>query len=998
MGSSLILYHWLDTSPLSILIYMIVRITFTLLLVTSLSVGLAQAAVGKQIDQYRGLIDQFKKAPRGPFQGVQWFCKDGSVWPPKENACREHGGGHQHGDLSDRAYALRANGYLIGNVISALKPEDFVGSDAKLDDFRQILLERFLIRVDDGWVFRRARYYRGALQVEDEQVAAKNIMMTLLADAAWMTPERYLLLRESTRLLPIAVEPQLGAKIRQAASEISEDDDGFYELRVKVHSMPDARDSERVRDYARESGLDDLQEAYESLAVDMDALYALHTTLSQLKRLAKESWNRKFKKEMLDTIGALNSAKGLAETVAVAASRAQRFRNILLQENRYTVHNRLRFLRASLILEQEAYALGNQLLETSGQASRGTRLGWLRHLGAAVHATGMLSDRQWRAIESELARLSENGSLSVAEYYDGLRYLARVTQWSQRSLEFHFGATAKRWQVLTDLVQNFVPDRVRSSPLLPFSRILDSLIADASQLSGIKHRVFGQEVATGMRGLNPGLQRGILLLSPEHGTEMRVDGIYILRSTRQELTPVAGIITRGEGSSLSHMQLLARNLGIPNLVVDEALYSRIKSHVGERIVVAISHQGVVSIERDSPEWDLIFGGETLAEEVTIKADLNKLDLDDWALKPLSRVRSRDSGRTIGPKAANLGELFHFYPDMVNPGLVIPFGAFRQHLDQPLYEDAPSAFQWIKSQYERLNSIKDATQRSRETRLFLTLLREWIENSDPGEDFKNRLRQKLADIFGKENSYGVFVRSDTNVEDLPGFSGAGLNLTVPNVVGFDAIVKAVLRVWASPFSERSHAWRQSLMVMPEHVYPAVLLMKSFASEKSGVLVTTDVDSGDRSWISIAANEGVGGAVDGQAAEEIRVRRSSGDVRLLAQASAPLQKLLNPEGGIEKQPASGSQHVLNHGEIEQLRSLAADVERRFPLPQDRNGLPMVADIEFGFRQGRMALFQIRPFVESRRARSSQTLVDMDRDVSGKHAVRVRLDQPPLVLEAL
>ena len=44
-----------------------------------------------------------------------------------------------------------------------------------------------------------------------------------------------------------------------------------------------------------------------------------------------------------------------------------------------------------------------------------------------------------------------------------------------------------------------------------------------------------------------------------------------------------------------------------------------------------------------------------------------------------------------------------------------------------------------------------------------------------------------------------MRSDTNVEDLPGFTGAGLNLTVFNIVGFDNIVKAISEVWASPYT-------------------------------------------------------------------------------------------------------------------------------------------------------------------------------------------------------
>ena len=976
---------------------MTVRITLIFLLILPAFGGMVRAEVDVQTGQFRHWIDQFKQAPRGPFDGVNWFCKDGIILPPKKYACREHGGGIQHGAWNSRALLMRENGYLVGNLLSAIKPEDFTGSNARLDDLKQILLERFLIRVNDGWIFRQARFYRGAIQAEVEQDAASKILFAMLEDPAWQTPERYVLLREVARLLPLSVEPELGVKIRQAATDISEKDKGFHDLRVKIHSLPDRGDAASVRAYARNRGQADLQDLYESLATDLDALYAPQTTILRLKQLADESTNQQFKQKMAETIDALQRANGIPETIAVVASRALMLRNILLHKNSYSVYNRLRFLRASLVLEQEAYALGNQLVKTSERTSRVTRLGWLRYLGESLHATGLLSDRQWQAASAELEKLIQNEDISVHDYYTGLRYLARISEWAQRTLEFHFNNTVNHWQRLTPLVRNFMPERLRSSPLLPFTRILDSLVADAGHLTGIKHRVFGQQIATGLRALNPGIRRGVLLLAPAPGGDMRADGIYMLDATRQELKPVAGIITRGEGSSVSHVQLLARNLGIPNMVVDDRLFAVIKAHVGERIVMAISYQGMVSIEPDSSKWDAVFGRELIARDI-ISVDLKKLDLADTRLKPLDEVRARDSGRIVGPKAANLGELFHYYPDMVNAGIVLPFGVFRRHLDQPIEQGGPSVFEWMQSEYKRLAQISSSSQRSRETRLFLARLRQWIINSDPGESFRQQLRSALRHEFGEEADYGLFVRSDTNVEDLPGFSGAGLNLTVPNVVGFENIMAAILRVWASPFTDRAFAWRQAYMRNPEHVYPAVLLMKSFASEKSGVLVTSNVDNGDRQWISIATNEGVGGAVEGQAAEELRVQRSNGMVKLLAQASAPERAGLNPQGGMIRQAASGREYVLSKGEIDQLRSLVADVERRFPLPRNADGLPVVADIEFGFRQGKIALFQIRPFVESRRASRSLALVEMDGQLSGREKVRVQLDQYPLVSDGL
>lgn len=943
-------------------------------------------------DQFRAWIDEMKRAPRGPFEHIRWFCKDGAVLPAAEGACHEHGGGVQHGEWNTRTLMMRSKGYLVANLLADIKPPDFVGDNPSLDELRQILLEQFLIANDDGWVFRRARYYRGAMQVEDEQMGASRLLMALVGDKDWRNPTRYLLLREAARMLPLNAEPQVGSQARALAIEIGEADPGFAPLRVKIHGIPDAQDAELVRDYAKGRGKPELAQSYERLATLLDVLNAPQTAVRQIDRLAGETRDANLKRQLRTAVKRLRNTASLAERASIAAELGVEWRRLFERSSSLTPLNRIRLLLASLAMEQEMYTVGNQLVDHDPSASRATRLQWLRLLSDSLYGSGLLSERQRQAIDQRMASLEQTGHLRVTNYYNGLRYLARVPQWAQRTMEFQFALTIERWSALTPMAYHFVPDRLRGGPLLAYTRLLDGLIQDGNTLFGIHNRLFGQEVGTGLRALNPGLRRGVLRLPPTDGGDFHPDGIYLLPSTTPELPPIAGILTRGEGSSLSHVQLLARNLGIPNVVIDEERVAQIKPHIGRSIVLAVSPRGAVEIGDDGPEWQAIFGREVVAEDVVIDPDLAKLDLGFTDLLPLRDIRSRDSGRIVGPKAANLGELRHAYPDAVNPGLVIPFGVFRALLDQAMESDGRTVFEWMRSEYGRIRDIPDAATRQQQVKRLLARLRRWITGAEPDKVFRQRLRNRMTEVFGDAEAVGVFVRSDTNVEDLPGFTGAGLNLTAPNVIGFEAVVQAIQRVWASPFTERAFAWRQSHMRQPENVYPAVLLLKTFAAEKSGVLVTADVETGDRHWLSIAVGEGVGGAVEGQAAEELRVHGRSGEVRLLAQASAPLRSEPAPRGGIRKVPASGRDTVLAEAEIKQLRALAVDVTQRFPLPAGGDGLPVTADIEFGFRGGELALFQIRPFVESKRARRSSYLISMDRDSAGEDAATVDLSQAP------
>ena len=582
-------------------------------------------------------------------------------------------------------------------------------------------------------------------------------------------------------------------------------------------------------------------------------------------------------------------------------------------------------------------------------------------------------------MERALSRL-DTPQVTLQVYLTELRYLARAPGWGTQGLRFQFYDSMQKLGEIEPLALLFIQDQLRGSPLLFYSQVLDSLLRDGNALAGVHHKLFGEEVGVGFRALNPGLARGVLHARPDlrNLDAFRPDGIYLLPETVSDLPPVAGIMTAGEGNPLSHVQLLARNLGIPNVGVDENLIERVQAHDGQRVVLAVSPAGLVELAEDGPRWDRVFGEDSVRQDVLIRPDLNKLDLSARDFVSLDDLRAADSGRIVGPKAAKLGELRHQFPEAVAPGVAIPFGTFREVVLNRPYRGGPqTVFDWMVEQYRHMRQLPAGSrERDEFTERFRAELYDIILNTDPGDAFRQRLRAAMDRTFGPDGRYGVFVRSDTNVEDLPGFTGAGLNLTVPNVVGFDRVLEAINQVWASPFTARAFAWRQAHMDRPEHVYPAVLLLRSVPVDKSGVMVTQDIDSADPNVLSVAVNEGVGGAVDGQAAESLRIDTRDGSVRLLATATAAWRRVPSPKGGVAKLPVSGSASVLQPAEIRQLITVAKDLPRRFPAITDDRGHAAPADIEFGFLDGELRLFQIRPFLESRRARGSAYLADMDR----------------------
>lgn len=961
-----------------------------LLIVTASAWPASPPSALPETDTLRGWIAEMKQAPRGPFARLRWFCNDGTVHPPVPYACGEHGGGVQHGEWSERVKRLRAHGYFVGNVLADIDAAEFFKRPDAETVLKQILLEQFLIDADDGWIFRRARYYRGALQVEDEEAHGRGLLLALVRQPDWRTA-RFAVLREAVRLIPHGRAGAPVTEMRQLSRAIAEKDPGFESLRAKLHVRPEPGDAAGMRDYARLPGRRALAADYERLARLIDEVYRPRDLAAALQRSATKVADPELVRTLRELASRLAEPQDLHSRHETVARLLALLRNRLAEAG--DAGAMLEWLELSLDAEGECLRLGGEFTERQAEYTRRQRLAWVQSGITVLYGMGLVDSRQRQALQESLDGLPK-GQPELIGFRTELDYLARMADWADRSLGFHFGIEIEHLARLEPLVRNYRHDRLRGSPLLFTVAVLDSLQLDANRQLDVHHVILGEVQAGGVRGLNPGLARGTLHLARpgERVKAFERKGIYVLEEAMADLPPVAGIVTAGPANPLSHVQLLARNLGIPNAAIDDRLISRLAAAEGRRVVLAVSPMGVVRLAEEGPEWDAVPAGKETREELLIRPDLARLDLMLREILPLVRLRSADAGRIAGPKAANLGELKRHFPEAVPDGVVIPFGVFRELLDRPLEPGGETVFRWLRGEYAALARIDDPRQREAVAGRFLRRLREWIETAELGDDFRQRLRAEMTRAFGPGEDYGVFVRSDTNIEDLPGFTGAGLNLTVPNVVGFEQVLEAIRRVWASPFGERAYRWRQAQMEQPEHVYPSVLLMRSVPAEKSGVMVTADVATGRRGFLTVAANEGVGGAVEGQAAEELLVELKSGRVRLLAPAAEPQRRVLPASGGVASAPASGGEAVLTPEEIGRLVRLAGELPERFPALVDAEGRPAPADIEYGFLEGRLALFQIRPFLESPRARRSEYLNRLDRELRRAPSRRVDLEGIP------
>ncbi|WP_235817878.1 PEP/pyruvate-binding domain-containing protein [Formosa haliotis] len=383
------------------------------------------------------------------------------------------------------------------------------------------------------------------------------------------------------------------------------------------------------------------------------------------------------------------------------------------------------------------------------------------------------------------------------------------------------------------------------------------------------------------------------------------------------------------------------------------------------------------------EQNLFSKAEQTHDMITVPVE--KIRLDRTTILNLREVNAKSSGIYCGPKAANLGELKENFPDHVVEGFVIPFGIFLNHMKQTIPNETTTYWEYLNSIFNDARQMKKDGKSAKDIETFqlteLGKLRKLIIDMPLLDGFISDLEGNFESVLGtKLGGTSVFLRSDTNMEDLKSFTGAGLNLTLFNVLERNKIIEGIKTVWASPYTERSFKWRQKYLTNPENVYPSIVVIPGVNNDYSGVMITKGVSTGKTDEITVAFSRGVGGAVDGQAAETWTIK-NNGNHHLISPSREPYYLSLPSTGGTKRNVTTFETPIVSSKNIKTVNAFSKELAKKM----EKKGIHGPYDVELGFKDDKIWLFQVRPFVENKNAKSSTYLesitpkVDLNKTIS-------------------
>ncbi len=304
--------------------------------------------------------------------------------------------------------------------------------------------------------------------------------------------------------------------------------------------------------------------------------------------------------------------------------------------------------------------------------------------------------------------------------------------------------------------------------------------------------------------------------------------IVLLKNIPNTLSHVSGIITEIPQTPLSHINLIARQNGIPNVYIDNPFNNNnIMDLVGKYVHFIAGDNGYTLEEATLTEFNNYF-----AQFRPIQTQIQVIDRETTAISNLEKIEFEDSN-IYGSKASNVAELGRILPEGAYPkGFGIPFSYYINYMEKNGFVD------------DARNMINDPEfQNNLEYRKdSLKAFRKKIKKGELSQNIIDRFENDIRSQYPIRTH--LRCRSSTNNEDLEGFSGAGLYNSYTHKEDEGTLDKSIKQVWSGLWTFRAFQEREFYRVDHFKVAMAVLIHPNYKNEKSnGVAVTKNIFDSD-----------------------------------------------------------------------------------------------------------------------------------------------------------
>jgi hypothetical protein len=368
-------------------------------------------------------------------------------------------------------------GWSIGTVFAALTFAELGDDATRRQRLRELALERYLTDVDDGWVLRRARNYRGRVQIEGEEATGRELLLGLLADREWLA-NNFLLARESVRVIPHPGQADdIARDVRREAIELADSDSRFEPLRAEIHGAPSASTARRVRAWADGRSEESMALAIK-LASDLDAMYGVAGREQRVVRHREALARRAATAELAERLDF--GGHGADKRFPLLTSLLHDVRATILEPGT-SAATRLQLFDLVSDLEGELALTVGEVL--SSPLTRRSLFAYADQLLDAAYGAGFLTAGEYATLGDQWKPVGGD-AITLADFEERVASLRRIPQWAAGSVRHAFAEPLVRYTALDPRAARFVDDVLRGSPLVGLADVTQRLARDLARLTG----------------------------------------------------------------------------------------------------------------------------------------------------------------------------------------------------------------------------------------------------------------------------------------------------------------------------------------------------------------------------------------------------------------------------------------------------------------------------------------------------------------------------------